>query len=234
MDTTKIYARQIDPRYQKSPLFYCDEDFPDNIIVTGNRAYNSHTTPAWDQMADYWDDMAWDWENRERGDTLRALLYNYGFERPDGKPWTTKERHLWRELLESGEDEDDDEVILPALALLTRKPWDTRAIRGCCQGEYQRVYYSPDEWSEEALDEFEIEYFNTGTEWIVHDEEQPPEYVGEISGYCTYCHGWTDEQNRAEIANAAGVDPEQVILYDAETPLDTPIEHDAAPLAPAA
>lgn len=38
----KIYARQISPEYQESPLFMGDEFFPDNIAVCGNRDYHSH------------------------------------------------------------------------------------------------------------------------------------------------------------------------------------------------
>lgn len=38
----KIYARQINPEYQESPLFMGDEFFPDNIAVCGNCDYRSH------------------------------------------------------------------------------------------------------------------------------------------------------------------------------------------------
>ena len=37
----KVYARQIAPEYQESPLFMGDEFFPDNIAVCGNRDYHS-------------------------------------------------------------------------------------------------------------------------------------------------------------------------------------------------
>lgn len=32
----KVYARQISPEYQESPLFMGEEFFPDNIAVCGN------------------------------------------------------------------------------------------------------------------------------------------------------------------------------------------------------
>ena len=38
----KVYARQISPEYQESPLFIGDEFFPDNIAVFGNRDYVEH------------------------------------------------------------------------------------------------------------------------------------------------------------------------------------------------
>lgn len=53
----KIYARQIAPEHQESPLFY-DDMFPDNIIVSGNRNYKARTIPAFDQINRYFDEMA--------------------------------------------------------------------------------------------------------------------------------------------------------------------------------
>lgn len=58
----KIYARQIAPEYQESPLFY-EDMFPDNMIVSGNRHYKEHTTPTFDQINRYFDEMAGAWED---------------------------------------------------------------------------------------------------------------------------------------------------------------------------
>ena len=44
-----VYAKQIAPEYQESPLFL-NGCFPDNIILTGNRQFNSHTTPEYDKI----------------------------------------------------------------------------------------------------------------------------------------------------------------------------------------
>lgn len=38
----KIYAKQVPPEYQESPLFLGDEFFPDDIAVCGNRDYMEH------------------------------------------------------------------------------------------------------------------------------------------------------------------------------------------------
>lgn len=42
----KIYAKQISPEYQESPLFLGDEFWPEGIILDGNRDYKSRTIPA--------------------------------------------------------------------------------------------------------------------------------------------------------------------------------------------
>ena len=175
----KIYAKQVSAEYQESPLFI-EGCFPDNIILTGNRDYNSHTTPEFDQIKDHFEDMAGTWENdrfffqwngagydkitKKPDYTLQELLTDYGFTRPDGKPWTTKQRHEWRLLMEREELGDDG--IIKALQLLTGKAWKAFTIRGCCQSDWQSGFCPVDEWSREALKAFEIEYFNTGTEYI--------------------------------------------------------------------
>lgn len=224
----KIYAKQVNPEYQESPLFI-DGFFPDNIILTGNRDFNSHTTPEFDQINSHFEDMAGTWENdrfffqwngagydkiaKKPDYTLQELLTEYGFSRPDGKPWTTKQWHEWRLLMER--EELDDDGIIKALQLLTGKAWKAFTIRGCCQSDWQSGFCPVSEWSREALEAFEAEYFNTGTEWIIHDEDGEPESPEEINGYSVYCHGWNSDQIRKEIADAAGeTDPAAVVLYE--------------------
>jgi len=41
MKTKKIFAFQVNPEYQESPLD-CDEMFPDNVAVLGNDKMNEH------------------------------------------------------------------------------------------------------------------------------------------------------------------------------------------------
>lgn len=223
-----LYAKQVSPEYQESPLFMVDE-WPEGIILDGNKRYNSHTIPAYDHIIRYFDEMAGEWENSrfywtyENGQsvkhskrpeyTLKEILRDYGFSREDGKAWTTKQRHEWRQLMESDHAGDDDEIILPALRLLTGKEWAAFTIRGTCQGEYQEGYYIIDEWNKEAREHFEAEYFNTGSEWIIHDEDTEPQSPEEISGYSVYCYGWNDDLIRAEIAEHGETSPENVVLY---------------------
>lgn len=195
-----VYAKQIAPEYQESPLFL-DGCFPDDIILTGNRHFNSHTTPEYDKIA------------KKPEYTLAELLREYGFERPDGKPWTTKQRHAWRELLEGEDGAGEDDVIIAALELLTGKAWKAFTICGGCQSDWQAGFCPVEEWSREALEAFETEYFNTGTEWIIHDEDGEPESPEEVIGYSVYCVGWNDEQIKRELADAAGEsDPAAVVL----------------------
>lgn len=233
----KTFARQVPPEYQESPLML-DGIWPDGMIVCGNDRMTEHTTPEFDLLLRSFGEMAGVWESANfvfhydheafRFDkikkpkpeldgepySLRELLRDYGFSRPDGKPWTTKQRHAWRELLESDAYAEDDSIILPALELMTGHEWESATIRGCCQGDWQDVLYRTDLWSRESLDCFEAEYFNTGTEWMIHDEDTEPESAEDITGYSMYCYGWSPDTIRREIANVAGCSPEDVVLYE--------------------
>lgn len=96
--------------------------------------------------------------------------------------------------------------LIRALHLVTGKEYETHTICGCCQSDWQNVYYPAGALSEAALDALETMYFNTGTEWRIIDEENEDEFY-------MYCYGWNDELIRAEIANATGTTPENVTLY---------------------
>jgi hypothetical protein len=72
-----------------------------------------------------------------------------------------------------------------------------------------------------------MEYFNTGSEWIIHDEESEPETVKDISGYSVYCYSWNTDGIKKEIADAAGSDPDDVILYEFDKYINVPADKEA-------
>ena len=116
-----------------------------------------------------------------------------------------------------------------ALELMTGKPFGWKYITGCSQGDWQYVIYPHEEVSEKAIKALEAQYFNTGTEWIVHDDISD-EDLGEDSfpsgfsgGYSTYCHAWDDEGIRKELASHAGCDPTDVVMHKFEGYKQTPI-----------
>lgn len=109
------------------------------------------------------------------------------------------------------------------LQLITGHKWDTTTIKGCCQSDWQTVYYDVEKWSREELDHFETMYFNTGSEWVIHDEETEPESPEDISGYSVYCISWNDEGIKKELAEAAGVEPEEIIMYAYDHSVSVPV-----------
>ena len=86
-------------------------------------------------------------------------------------------------------------------------------IRGSGQSDWNTIYYPVNQWTDKSLENFSMEYFNEGTEWIIHDEDYIPSSPDEISGYRTYCHFYSLEGIRKEIAEIEGIEPADIVLY---------------------
>ena len=132
------------------------------------------------------------------------------------KPYNTRDIHRIRVCLElyGTRKYYEGDYILEMLEAITGEAWKTTTIRGCCQSDWQDVYYPVNAWSAEAIAHFETEYFNTGSEWMVHDGNTEPETPEDIDGFCCYCHEWRTEDIKKEIADAAGYPDAEVILYE--------------------
>lgn len=96
---------------------------------------------------------------------------------------------------------DGEKRILRALHIVTGKKYDVVTIHGSAQSEWNNVYYPVDDYTRDAMYNLETEYFNTGAEWIINDD------------FSIYTYSWNTDGIRAEIASAAGVDLDNVILY---------------------
>ena len=218
MENKKIYARQVPPEYQESPLQLCDE-WPENVYVFGNRHFIERAEGL-QGIRDGLQDIAEEWENinnHGRGyyDTWIDALNNLFPARDDGREYNRAERLELAKLAEEyahslSWSDAEIRVICRALELITGEEYTDAVIRGCCQGDWQNIIY-PASYGEEFREAFETEYFNTGTEWIIHDDDDAPEDPEEINGYSMYCYSYDP---RAEIAAEAGTDPADVILYE--------------------
>lgn len=218
----KIYAKQISPEYQESPFFNWDPaDLYPGVIFKGNRYFNSHTTPEFDAIRSGLDDLTslidtdgkfipggwYDTITEAINDLLPVPLHKVRY--------STREIKAWRGIASDWyRITDETQAICRALQLVTGKEHESATIRGCSQGDWQEIIFPAAEYDRAALDILEADYFNTGTEWIIHDESSTPDGPEDISGYSMYCYGWNTDQIRAEIADAAGVNPDAVILYE--------------------
>ncbi len=222
-----IYARQIAPEYQESPLFIDETFFPDDIAVFGNRHYKEHMPEVFRRVRDTLDagELAEMLEDIEAGRADPVYQYETAEEAirdmlpPEaGREYSPRDVDALKtavtDYAEARRGTEETSALLRALAVVTGKEWDMRTIRGCCQGDWQEVYFPVDAWSREALDAFEIEYFNTGSEWIIHDETEAPESPEDIIGFSVYCHSWNNDGIRAEIAAAADGKAEEVKLFE--------------------
>lgn len=218
----KIYAKQISPEYQESPSMHwgLEELYPD-VIFKGNRNFMSHTTPEFDAIESRLDDLTdtidtegkfipggW-YENITEAvtDLMPAPLHKARY--------STRDIKAWREIgAEWYNYKNTNALLCRALELITGKEYDYTTIRGCVQGDWQEIFYPAGEYNGNAIEILEADYFNTGTEWIIHDEDSEPEGAEDVSGYSLYCYGWNTDQIRAEIASAAEVDPEAVVMFE--------------------
>lgn len=218
----KIYAKQVSPEYQESPFFmWGAADAYPGVIFKGNRDFNSHTTPEFDAIRGGLDNLT------NCIDTEGKFIRGYWYENiteavNDIMPaplhkarYSTREIKTWREIASEWYISTQENTLLcRALQLVTGKEYESATIRGCCQGDWQEILFPVGEYNRDAIAIIEADYFNTGTEWIIHDESSNPEGPEDISGYSLYCYGWNADQIRAEIADAAGAAPDAVIMYE--------------------
>lgn len=219
----KYIAKQIPPEFQESPLMLEGDNWQgtwlEGLCFWGNPDYKGHKTPELEALLDKLENLADDYEGIEQDgysayETFPEAVKGY-FPDYKGEDWKA-----WEELCEAfldAEWEFTESVICKGLALLTGKKYHYKQISGCCQGEWQIVYYPADEWDDDSLAMIEAQYFNTGEEWIVSeellDENTSPE---DIEGVSYYTIGWNDEQTRQELGNAMGCKPEDIIMYRSE------------------
>ena len=227
-----IYARQIEPEYQESPLCWGNYDtessYPE-IAIFGNSHFQDHIPEVIKNVMDVLDrgelcdDLQcirdrgrgwsrWTWNAYDHyGNATRAIL--------DQLPPTHKKKYSTREIHQLVklimEYDGDDNDVCAVLSIVTGRPWESGQITGCVQGDWQNVIYPEDVYSRKDLEYLETDYFNTGSEWMIHDEDSIPDEEAEgddISGFCTYVYSWRDEDIAKELLSAACADENDSVI----------------------
>ena len=214
----KIYARQVPWDLQESPL-WTDGEFPENIIVDGNRSYKRRITSAYDTLISHLYEAALELDDIASGCGWYANATEAveDFFPPQHKAkYSTKDVHLWKNLLQQyqtcGRLEEED-LICEGLKLMTGIAYSYYCLRGCCQGDWNSLYY-PKDYGTDFAKRFETEYFNLGTAWIIHDEDSIPEGPEDIDGYYMYAYGTGADDIRLEISKEFDVSKEDIVLYE--------------------
>ena len=197
----KIHAYQVPPEDQESPLFF-DESAFDGIEIYGNRHLIERTSDTFRNIPGMLDDITEEVFYLTHGQkpfTDFATILE-AFTGRDN--YTRQERKKWFDVVKRWTETDDDtRVFCDVLQLLHGREYTRDIICGSCQGEWQYIIY-PAENGEEWLNTFEVEYFNTGTEWTIKEEDG-----NEFNIYCI-------ADPRAEIDDVTGTDPADVVLYE--------------------
>lgn len=183
----KYEAYQVAPEYQESPLDIDELVNMGGLIVYGNRNYNAHTTPDFDNIIYSLTVGEFDptsYPDRISIDDMRNL-----------------------DMLASKfcDSLNPQKIITMALSVWTGSKWDYKCITGSAQDEWNYIYYMPDMWTAKSLEYLEIEYYNGGEEWRVIDEG------GEECYY--YTHEWSDCEKTRKLASLIGCSVQDLTLY---------------------
>lgn len=197
-----IKAVQINPACQ-DPLL--DDYVFDDISVFGNRHLNEHMHPIVEKVRDVVSSGGLSRELNEVGlwrcaySTATEAIYDIlPPEKANGAKYSTREIHAIKTIVEN-EYMDENDTIIALLSIVTGTEFECKCIRGCCQDDWNYAYYRKADFPN-GIEWFEVEYFNTGTEWLVDDEVS------------VYCHGWRDEDIAAEIAENYGCNVSELRL----------------------
>lgn len=213
---TKYAAYQVAPENQQSPLLLIDEFFPDNISVFGNREYQRrYSKEVKDIMKSLKDnDLDWKLNCTENVNEERDVLEDWF---TDAKKLDDEKIHRLAGLVRGDVAyKYRQDVYCGIFSILTGKQYDFQCIRGCCQSDWNYVYYVHDEWTDIEIDKFCTEYFNTGTEWMIYEEEDvdSPVYY--------YTHYWDVDLSRDELAEMIGCKPEEIQMFEFAGYVKTP------------
>ena len=210
-ENRKVYARQVPWEWQESP--WDDEQLKtDKAALYGNRSYGRYVFDEFEQVVKALEEMDWDDVGDDRPySTEQEMLLDYV--PPVGRDsYTDEEIEAWKfacQLYNPDYDCNEQWGICMGLTLMLGKEYDYKTLRGSCQSDWICFIYPTDLYDDEAVRRLETEFFNTGEEWMIHDEETVPDCPEAVNGYTMYVY----DDARKEIAAEADVAPEDVVLW---------------------
>lgn len=243
-----IYACQIAPEHQDSTHHLSsileDPIWGNRIALRGNRNYSDHTPGAVQEVIQIlengylyndlhdlpgWEDAAGQQPGSLPGqleEKVCEVVREHFRNIPEGRvPFTTEEL---LDLAQLTEEVVTNNTILRALEIVCGGFWECGIIQGCCQSDWQEVFYDSETWTDEMLRNLEAFYFNTGSEWIAaepSEEKLTPEEIAEEGGAGVYCIEYMESKIKEEIKEYMGYknDPAvQVVLYQFDGYIQTP------------
>lgn len=216
-ENRKVYARQVPWEWQESP--WDDERLKtDKAALYGNRSYRRYAFDEFEQVVKALEEMDWTYfadcgsaKVDRPYSTEQEMLLDYV--PPVGRGfYTDEEIEAWKfacQMYNPDYGRNEQWGICMGLTLMLGKEYDYKTLRGSCQSDWIYFIYPTDLYNDEAVRCLETEFFNTGEEWIVHNEDTVPECAEDVQGYSFYVY----DEARKEIAEAEGVDPEDVVLW---------------------
>ena len=149
------------------------------------------------------------------------------FPKTDNSAYTENEKKAWINMYKKYTPDFRSELNIIADILTMTHPgskYITRAIYGDCQSDWNCIIFDSNKYSDDDIKNLTAEYFNTGSEWIIHDNSDIDniENPEEIEGYSVYCHSSDPESAINEIAEMLETKPENIIAYAFDSYIRTP------------
>lgn len=133
-------------------------------------------------------------------------------EKENGKKFTPHELKLIKDAYDKSDWRERDEYLETVLSILYGKKYHRVPIHGCSQGDYAEIFCDT-ELDVEVIRDIEAIYFGTGAEIIVDDSDEEITDPATISGYHIYTSKWDDDDLREIVADNAGCDIKDVVLW---------------------
>ena len=221
----KYIAKQIDPAYQSSEFAFefGDEARNETLAIHGNRNYTDYTFDLFDKALEYIEHETPDLTYYEDERDYIYDIFGQYLQIDHCINLTVEECREAYSIIEMP-DRNTKAEVCRLLSVLTRRTWDYKTIRGCCQSDWQIIYYDTS-WTDKALEELETAYFNTGSEWIIEDAED------ETDSWTVYCFSWKDEDIATELKDTISADEYEFEMLEfdgyTQTPKYKPVKLDA-------
>lgn len=194
-----IYAKQVEPKYQESHVDFAYEE------LVGISIYGNHKLPSYrsddfkfviDLMNDYWIYDAF--STMDEDELLRYFNKEFtGYRR--NKPYSIEEIRELKNCMYYNCD------ICKTASIILDGDWDVVTIHGSSQSEWNKLYYDKSLPIDKRM--IEKDYFNTGSEFIISDNENFDD------PYYMYCYGDTNDEIRKEIADDNHCDPSEIKMF---------------------
>lgn len=210
----KIYATTLNPESYDYRVYDISDDDGNTVIIDGGRNFCNIDSTGYlakikKLISEYSDYELEVYHNN----SIMDLLDYYLPKKENGKRLSPKEAHVIKQALETKRNTD---IICDCLSIITGKIYLMRGLRGYCQGDYIEAYYPVEDGIQKYLNWIEAWYFGTGTEVMVHEEENEPTSAEEVSGWTFYTDSWKTEDIKAEIKSQCGykdTDDVEVVLW---------------------
>lgn len=223
-----IKAVQTRPEYQESPFWldYSETDngtIYDGLTIVGMQYHRTNRvkyTELFESVVAYADEAAEAAEDFKRWKGVYYSTYSRNYTEYIIDTFNLKKRpstkviHRLKALFTTLADEyygyreyyQADEIA-EIMTLLSGEKYACTNLNGYSQGDTVKCIYKENEWSKEALEALETEYWNGGSEYAVTDEDNDPDFTVHM-----YFTQWDDNEIRKEIAAEYGTTPENVTM----------------------